>query len=101
MTGQSTSSRREEAPPARPFLAFVLLDPRLNQFLNKCTRQWPVLMEADGPLGRGRSSSILKCPITVTVENKLLKALAARRDAISIQAAVENKGVLSGLAKLG
>jgi hypothetical protein len=58
-------------------------------------------MEANGPLGRGRSSSILKRPITVTLENKLLKALAARRNAIPIQATVENKGVLSGFAKLG
>jgi hypothetical protein len=37
----------------------------------------------------------------VTVENKIAKGLAARRDAISIQATVENEGVLSGLAKLG
>jgi hypothetical protein len=58
-------------------------------------------MEVDSPLGRGRSSSILKRPITVTVEKKLLKTLATRRNAISIQAIVEKEGVLSRLVKLG
>src|SRR2546425_5846534 len=44
-------------PPARSalFLAFVLCDPRLHQFLNKRSRQWLVRGEVDGPFGCGEA----------------------------------------------
>jgi hypothetical protein len=58
-------------------------------------------MEADGPLGRGRSSSILKRPHHGHSRKKLLKTLAVRRNAVSTQVIVEKEGVLSVLAKLG
>ena len=66
MTGAVNRLRsHEEVPrptPVGPFLAFVLLDPRLNRFLNKCTRQWLVLMEVDGPLDVGEAVQFLKRP---------------------------------------
>src|SRR6266704_5741025 len=37
------------------FLAFVLRDTRLHQFLNKCSRQWLVRGEVDGPFGCGEA----------------------------------------------
>src|SRR6266852_3219883 len=40
------------ATRSAPFLAFVLRDPRLHQFPNKCSRQWLVRGELDGPFGR-------------------------------------------------
>src|SRR5207245_2263842 len=48
----------EQVPRATrsgPFLAFVLRDPRLHQFLNKCSRQWLVRGEVDGPFGCGEA----------------------------------------------
>ena len=38
-----------------PFLAFDLRDPLLHQFLNKCSRQWLVRGEVDGPFGCGEA----------------------------------------------
>jgi hypothetical protein len=59
-------------------------------------------MEVDGPLGRGRSSSIFKRPHHVHSRKKIAKETSAmRRNAISIQTIVEQEGVLSGLVKLG
>src|SRR6202165_3317162 len=48
----------EQVPRATrsaPFLAFVLCDPRLHHFLNKCSRQWLVRGEVDGPFGCGEA----------------------------------------------
>src|SRR5207248_1860558 len=43
--------RRFAAPQSAPFLAFVLRDPRLHQFLDECCRQWLVAGELDGAFG--------------------------------------------------
>jgi hypothetical protein len=43
------------ATRSAPFLAFVLRDPRLHKFLNKCSRQWLVRGEVDGPFGCGEA----------------------------------------------
>ena len=43
------------ATRSAPFLAFVLRNPRLHQFLNKCSRQWLVRGEVDGPFGCGEA----------------------------------------------
>src|SRR6266446_10681695 len=45
-----------------PFLVFDLRDPRLHHFLNKCSRQWLVGGELDGPFGCGEALEFaLKC----------------------------------------
>src|SRR3989441_12278234 len=43
------------ATRSAPFLAFDLRDPRLHQFLNKCSRQWLVRGGVDGPFGWGEA----------------------------------------------
>src|SRR6266571_7364595 len=47
--------RVSRATRSAPFLAFVLRDPRLHQFLNKCSRQWLVRGEVDGSFGCGEA----------------------------------------------
>ena len=47
--------RVSRASRSAPFLAFDLRDPRLHQFLNKCSRQWLVRGEVDGPFGCGEA----------------------------------------------
>ena len=47
--------RVSRATRSAPFLAFVLRDPRLHQFLNKRRRQWLVRGEVDGPFGCGEA----------------------------------------------
>src|SRR5712692_1749851 len=42
-----------------PFLAFVLRDPRFHQFLDKCSRQWLVRGEVDGPFGCGEALKLV------------------------------------------
>src|SRR5712692_12088151 len=54
--------RVSRATRSAPFLAFVLRDPRLHQFLNKRSRQWLVRGEVDGPFGCGEALKfVLKC----------------------------------------
>ena len=43
------------ATRSAPLLAFVLRDPRLHQFLNKCSRQWLIRGELDSPFGCGEA----------------------------------------------
>ena len=43
------------ATRSAPFLAFLLRDPRLHQFLDKCNRQRLVQREMDGPFGGGET----------------------------------------------
>ena len=52
---RSHVSRSRGQPRSAPFLAFDLRDPRLHQFLNKCSRQWLVRGEVDGPFGCGEA----------------------------------------------
>src|SRR5712691_3719455 len=52
-------NRSSRTTRSAPFLAFVLRDPRLHQFLNKCTRQWLVRGELDGPFGCGEAPKFL------------------------------------------
>src|SRR5712692_7644444 len=47
--------RVSRATRSAPFLAFVLRDPRLHQFLNKRSRQWLVRGEVDCPFGCGEA----------------------------------------------
>src|SRR5713226_2173756 len=47
--------RVSRATPSAPFLVFLLRDPRLHQFLNKCSRQWLVRGKVDGPFGCGEA----------------------------------------------
>jgi len=44
-----TTAQLSRATRSAPFLAFVLRDSRLHQFLNKCSRQWLIRGELDGP----------------------------------------------------
>src|SRR5216684_6121374 len=60
MVTEAVNGLRSHKPGLRatrsaPFLAFVLRDPRLHQFLNKCSRQWLVRGEVDGPFGFGEA----------------------------------------------
>ncbi len=60
MVTEAVNGLRSHKPGLRatrsaPFLAFVLRDPRLHQFLNKCSRQWLVRGEVDGPFGCGEA----------------------------------------------
>jgi hypothetical protein len=52
-------NRSSRTTRSAPFLAFVLRDPRLHQFLNKCSRQWLVRGEVDGPFGCGEAPKFL------------------------------------------
>jgi hypothetical protein len=58
-------------------------------------------MEVDGPLGRGRSSSILKRPDHGHSRKQIAKVFSNASRWQTIQAIVEKEGVLSGLVKLG
>src|SRR6266851_17761 len=64
--------RVSRATRSAPFLAFVLRDPRLHQFLNKRSRQWLVRGEVDFPLDVEKPlSSFLNASITDEPGNKL------------------------------
>ena len=43
-----------------PLRAFAPRDPRLHHFLNKCSGQWLVREEVDGPFGGGESLNLAK-----------------------------------------
>jgi len=51
--------RAPRAARSAPSLAFVLSDPRLHQFLNKCRRQWLVRWELDGTFGNREALKFL------------------------------------------
>jgi hypothetical protein len=53
--GLGSHGQLQRTSRSAPFLAFVLRDPRLHQFLHKCSRQWLVRREVDGPFGCGEA----------------------------------------------